>query len=485
MHSIRTRHSLMQLLLLLLLLLLAVFLPVQSHAAGNPSSSGTWAPEEGASLDYRFSGGTLESVSDESTARNLLMTGTVRPGETVSISCTGTTTLQDTLTTTIKTTIVMAYIETSPRVKTDSYKEAEEKKEFEKAGSASASASYTVPDNVERITVGAYVRPSWFNPNGKYSAAYYVQATYTVLKEDAPVETAKQEETTEAPSITVESTPPSGERSITAMFSDLYGEVSVRPNDADDDAYEFAELDMLLYHNDRIRTKTKSGAIISFSDLSTFVMKPDTIIVLDMRVEKESKVDLIIGNLLVNIEKIIKDGNVDVEMTQAVAGIKGTTLVCEESEGKSTLKVLEGSVELTSDQGERIVVHGGEMVSATNGEIGKVTKFSPTKELGTWSEKAQDDIQQALRNKGVSLEGDRSTSGRTVAILIGFIVAGLLLLLVVILSANRRGMRPSAQAGSGTVHVAATHASTRYCGRCGQAHAQDIRFCTKCGAPMP
>ena len=373
MHTNRARFS-----ILLLFLFMVVIFPVQPIAAGTPSSSGTWAPEEGASLDYSFSGGVLESVSDESTPRNLLMTGTVRPGEQVSISCTGTTTLKDTLTTTIKTTIVMAYIETSPRVKTDSFKEDEEKKEFEKAGSASASASFTVPDNVDRITVGAYVRPSWFNTNGGYSAAYYVQATYTVIPEDKPAETTTVEPETETPPGTEEFKSDMNNRKLTARFSDLYGEVSVRPNDADDDAYELAEYGMELYHNDRIMTKTRSGAIISFADLSTFVMKPDSVVVLDIDNPEDNKLQMIAGNILVNVKKLLNGENIDVEMAQAVLGIKGTTLVCEESDGKSTLKVLEGSVELTPENGDPILVRGGEMVTATNGKVGKVTKFSPS-----------------------------------------------------------------------------------------------------------
>jgi len=267
------------------------------------------------------------------------------------------------------------------------------------------------------------------------------------------------------------------------MFSDLYGEVSVRPDDADD-AYEFAELSMILYHNDRIRTKAKSGAIICFADLSTFVMKPDSVIVLDTRVTKESKFKLIAGTILVNIKRILEDGNVDIEMTQAVAGIKGTTLVCEESDGKSTLKVIEGSVELTPENGDPILVHGGEMVTATNGKHGKVMKFSPSEELGTWLKTSQDMIQQALREKGVRLEGEREAPGLSVANLILIIVAGSMLLLVVVLSANRRKKRKTDQSAHRPVQFAAANESTRYCSRCGQGHSQDNRFCTKCGEPL-
>ena len=228
------------------------------------------------------------------------------------------------------------------------------------------------------------------------------------------------------------------------MFSDLYGEVSVRPDDADD-AYEFAELSMILYHNDRIRTKAKSGAIICFADLSTFVMKPDSVIVLDTRATKESKFKLIAGTILVNIKRILEDGNVDIEMTQAVAGIKGTTLVCEESDGKSTLKVLEGSVELTPVNGEPILVQGGEMVTAENGKIGKIMTFSPSKELLSWPEKAQNNIHQALSEKGVRLEEERQTSGVTAGTLMLVIAVASILLLIFVSVVHGRKKRRSRQ----------------------------------------
>lgn len=45
-------------------------------------------------------------------------------------------------------------------------------------------------------------------------------------------------------------------------FFDLWGEVSIRCNDEEDDAYEIARLDDPIYENDRIRTKEDSGAVL-------------------------------------------------------------------------------------------------------------------------------------------------------------------------------------------------------------------------------
>ncbi|MBP5467633.1 MAG: hypothetical protein J6Z11_00140, partial [Candidatus Riflebacteria bacterium] len=37
-------------------------------------------------------------------------------------------------------------------------------------------------------------------------------------------------------------------------FNDYYGEVSIRPNDEEDDAYECVDLDTVIYEDDRIKT---------------------------------------------------------------------------------------------------------------------------------------------------------------------------------------------------------------------------------------
>jgi hypothetical protein len=66
---------------------------------------------------------------------------------------------------------------------------------------------------------------------------------------------------------------------------------------------------------------------------------------------------------------MVKDGSMEIEMSQGVAGIKGTIFVCEEDGQTSTLKVIEGSVVFTDRAtGEQTTVAGGEMISAGAGE---------------------------------------------------------------------------------------------------------------------
>ncbi len=210
-------------------------------------------------------------------------------------------------------------------------------------------------------------------------------------------------------------------------FGDLWGEVNVRPNDEDDDAYIFAELSTPLHHDDRIRTLTRSGAILSFSGMSIFIMKEDTTIVLDIAAEHKSKIKMLAGNVWIILKKMWTDGSMEIEMSQAVAGIKGTTLICEEANGVSTLKVLEGSVEFTSKAtGEAVLVSGGQMVNADEDGLGEIEPFDIEEEMKGWHETAQQITADALK---------KNTGGRVVYVIIGAALAlgAVTLVLIVVL----------------------------------------------------
>ena len=167
-------------------------------------------------------------------------------------------------------------------------------------------------------------------------------------------------------------------------FAGLSGQVEVRP-DSDEDAWDFAGMDTVLKNGDRIRTGPRSGAIISFSDLSTFVMKPDTEIVLVITEEKETKLQLVAGNIWANVKKLLKDGTMETTMNQAVAGIKGTVFVCGENGGVSTLQVIEGTVEFTAlADGRTVTVATGGKVTASETGLGPQETFDAKAEQATW-----------------------------------------------------------------------------------------------------
>jgi hypothetical protein len=213
-------------------------------------------------------------------------------------------------------------------------------------------------------------------------------------------------------------------------FGDLHGEVNVRPNDEDDDAYIFAELSTPLHHNDRIKTLTRSGAILSFSDMSTFVMKEDTTIVLDIANERESKIGLVAGNVWVNLKKMVADGSMQVEMSQAVAGIKGTNITCSSNPAgqEDRVKVLRGRarVRVRATNVEFDVEEGEEIVIKPNTEP-ETQKIDIEAEQKTWEEDLSrlgesldiDDLPEILRNINESSSAEFGRLNETFQALMG------------------------------------------------------------------
>lgn len=176
-----------------------------------------------------------------------------------------------------------------------------------------------------------------------------------------------------------------GNDNAIVRFGDLHGEVNVRPNAEDDDTYIFAELDTPLRHDDRIRTLPKSGAILSFSDMSTFVMKEDSIIVLDIANERDTKIGLVAGNIWVNLKKMVADGSMEIEMSQAVAGLKGTNITCSSKTGEDRIQVLRGvaSVMIKATQ-ERLELKEGEELIIKPGGKKEVVPIDVKAVQETW-----------------------------------------------------------------------------------------------------
>jgi hypothetical protein len=211
-------------------------------------------------------------------------------------------------------------------------------------------------------------------------------------------------------------------------FAGLSGQVEVRPS-FDEDAWDFAKMGMVLYLEDHIKTGPRSGAILSFKDLSTYVMKADTEIILATPPEKETKLQLVIGNIMVNVNKMLKDGTMEVTMNQAVSGIKGTIFVCEDDGVTSTLKVLEGSVEfIATADGKKEIVGTGEMISATAKGLGVKTSFDVKKETDKW-----DESQASMKKEKFSMGW------------IGLLSGGVLLvaIIAVVMTAKKKKAKPT------------------------------------------
>ena len=88
-------------------------------------------------------------------------------------------------------------------------------------------------------------------------------------------------------------------------FNDFYGEVKIRPNAEEDDSYEFVDLDTVIYEDDRIKTEEDSGAILGLEDMSTYVIKPETVLIIHTEEGNVSKIEMIASVLLVLTEPLL------------------------------------------------------------------------------------------------------------------------------------------------------------------------------------
>lgn len=159
-----------------------------------------------------------------------------------------------------------------------------------------------------------------------------------------------------------------------ARFSSLTGEVETRPEE-DEKAWKFSKLNTVLNVMDHVKTGQESSAIIGFADLSTFLLKAESEVVITTPPEKDSKVKLVAGNIWVNVKKMVKEGTMEVEMSQAVAGIKGTNITCETNAGRTEdrITVLRGMADIIINETQEHIAlkEGEELVVKTGGKTEK------------------------------------------------------------------------------------------------------------------
>ena len=169
-------------------------------------------------------------------------------------------------------------------------------------------------------------------------------------------------------------------------FSSLSGQVEVAHEGPDKLVWDVAKMNTVLCVDDHVKTAEDSTAIIGWADLSTFLLKPESEIVCSSPPSHDSKIGLVLGNIWVNVKKMANNGTMEVDMSQAVAGIKGTTFVLGETGSASTLKVIEGTVAFTSKAtGKTVAVSAGQTVQADRTGLSAVTSFDATAESADWA----------------------------------------------------------------------------------------------------
>lgn len=178
-------------------------------------------------------------------------------------------------------------------------------------------------------------------------------------------------------------------------ISDLYGEVYIIPKNNPEDFY-FAELNSKICIGDVIETRANSGVMLSLRDMTTYVLKSNSSVRIGDDDAKTSKIGILFGHVFANFNKMMQDGSMDIEMSQAVAGIKGTTLFISDDGKKSIVKVVKGRVEVKPKTGKTIVLNAEESVVIQNGRAANKQKFIVTKEQQTWSSKQKKWMEKAM-----------------------------------------------------------------------------------------
>ncbi len=200
-----------------------------------------------------------------------------------------------------------------------------------------------------------------------------------------------------------------------ARFSSLSGQVEVR-HDYDEKNWAPAKMNTVLDVDDHVKTSEDSSAIIGFADLSTFLLKSESEIVVSTPPAHDSKIGLVLGNIWVNVKKMANDGTMEVDMSQAVAGIKGTVFEAESNATSSTVKGIVHNVTVISKaNGQTVIIGPGEMVTATSAGLGPVTTFNVSDEAAKYGVSSdnltQDPVIIAQTTSGTTSGSSASSGG--------------------------------------------------------------------------
>lgn len=210
-------------------------------------------------------------------------------------------------------------------------------------------------------------------------------------------------------------------------ISSFHGEVEVIPCGGTDEDRSFARLTMKVCPGARIISGDDSGIILQFLDLSTFVMKSNSEIVIGESPKQCSNFDLITGVIMGNIERMMKGGSIQIRTDRCITGVEGTTYVLEDDGNQTTLKTLEGKVWIESlVTGVNTSVEAGEMILATNDGLTEIETFDVAAEQAEWE---IDELEDAPSDKATDTE---ESEGFGTFIWIGVLIALVALVVCVI-----------------------------------------------------
>ncbi len=175
-------------------------------------------------------------------------------------------------------------------------------------------------------------------------------------------------------------------------FAGITNEVKVFPGGVKESQL-FAQLNLGLNFQDHVWTGEESSAIIAFADLSTFLIKDESEVIISNPEGDRSTLEVIAGKLWVNVKKMASGEDIEIKMGESVTGIKGTNITCstDSKAHEDRIQVLRGTAlvevratheQIQLEEGQELVVRSGGRTEQKSFDIG-VEEKNWDKELST------------------------------------------------------------------------------------------------------
>jgi hypothetical protein len=125
-----------------------------------------------------------------------------------------------------------------------------------------------------------------------------------------------------------------------------------------------------------IKTNQESGEF-TLGETTTLQLAPNTLVEIQTSTGNSQKLKILQGEITGTVKNLPAGSTLEVEMSQAVATIKGTVFTVTENGAESKLSVEEGIVEFTSKtNGNSVEVMAGQTVTATANGLGNIVQGS-------------------------------------------------------------------------------------------------------------
>ena len=248
-------------------------------------------------------------------------------------------------------------------------------------GKSTASMNYQVPKGKNSFNVRLEGTTEDDDDNGEYiilPSAIDDEDDFSdlVVEITCKVKKPKQKKTFKVENAKKYLCPHCHQKDSKIRFNDLYGEVKIRCSLDDNAPFEFAEDDTEIFEDDLIKTEEESGAILGLEDMSTYYIGPETELIIHTEEKNISKLEMLVGSMWANFNRMREGKNLEIEMSQCVAGRNGTIFAFEETGNLSKIWLFAGTSTVTNKKtGKKTVLQPGQNI-ACKGSQSDVKSFN-------------------------------------------------------------------------------------------------------------